>query len=287
MDREAGLTNRRVPTQIDDTDVVDNQNDLIVELQQLRSDNLKLSTAVLALRESRCRCEQDKYNEALLSNSHDHETIISDEDTDSPIGSSIGHGHGHDIPLLDVSYKRISAVHLAGTRILWLSLFLASLALTAVVMESFEHILASQIELAFFVPLMIGHGGNVGGQTVGTVLSALSSQKIKRKDMLSVLLKESISGLLVGCALGFLSAFATSFLMGVSEPVSVVVFATLPVLSVTASGLASTLPFLCMYLGLDAAVVSAPLMTTLVDVLGLVSYFMIARGVFSWYGMRF
>ena len=61
----------------------------------------------------------------------------------------------------------------------WLGIFLLSLSLTSVVMSGFEHTLAEHIELAYFVPLLIGHGGNAGGQTVGTVLGGLSAGQLQ------------------------------------------------------------------------------------------------------------
>lgn len=87
------------------------------------------------------------------------------QDTSSS-SSTASHGHGPP-----VSEDAEALAHYLGTpfyriatrRVLWLSLFLCSLSLTAVIMRRFEHTLSRQIELAYFVPLLAGHGSNTGG----------------------------------------------------------------------------------------------------------------------------
>jgi Mg/Co/Ni transporter MgtE len=167
----------------------------------------------------------------------------------------------------------------------WLSLFLISLSLTSVVMGGFEQTLAQQIELAYFVPLLIGHGGNAGGQTVGAVLSAMSSGEIGSHDCARVITKECLAGL----GSGILTCFAVLPLligMKISTHVSIVVLSTLPILSVFASGVGATIPFVVSRFGADPAVIAAPAMTTFVDVGGLLAYFAIARAVFSFLGQE-
>jgi len=175
---------------------------------------------------------------------------------------------------------------LALERVWWLGLFLASLSLTAVIMSGFEHTLSRQIELAYFVPLLIGHGGNTGGQTVGTVLAAMSSGVVGPSDAARVVGKEACSGLSVGVVLGLLVSTVSRFVMGVSPHVSTVVLFTIPLVSTIAATLASFLPFMCIALGLDPTVIAAPAMTSFVDVTGLLSYFLIAQAVFKMFGLE-
>eukprot|EP00957_Ditylum_brightwellii_P110688 8441255-Ditylum_brightwellii.AAC.1 len=154
-------------------------------------------------------------------------------------------------------------------------------------MNGFEHTLSKQIELAYFVPLLAGHGGNTGGQTVGTILTALSSKTIHpKKDALRVISKEAMSGLTVGLLLGSVVAPTAHYVMGISAHVSTVLACTLPLLSTIAATLASSIPLMCVALGLDPTVISAPAMTTFVDVTGLLSYFLIANAVFRLYGLE-
>lgn len=193
----------------------------------------------------------------------------------------------HGGPVSDVSsYLDKTFVQIAHDRIGWLSLFLVSLSFTALIVNGFEHTLSRQIELAFFMPLLAGHGGNTGGQTVGTVLSALSSGTVALKDAPKVVAKEACSGFTVGCFLGLAVALIAHHIMGISQHVSTVIFLTLPLVSTIASTLGSAIPFLCVSFGLDPSVIAAPAMTSFVDVSGLLSYFLIANRIFKLFGLE-
>jgi Mg/Co/Ni transporter MgtE len=210
------------------------------------------------------------------------------------------------------AYSKVNVGQLVAGRGGWLSLFLLSLSLTSVVMSGFEHTLAKQIELAYFVPLLIGHGGNAGGQTVGTVLGGLSSGDLKLSDWSWVVPKEMLAGVGSG-AVTCLAILPLLAAMQISPHVTAAVVITLPVLTVRkdggggssnplhtyfiysvftshlsqvlAAGLAAGLPFFVAACGLDPTAVAAPAMTTLVDVCGLLAYFSIARLVFAFCGL--
>lgn len=185
-----------------------------------------------------------------------------------------------------LEYKSKTAFSIAYERVWWLAFFLLSLSFTAIIMNGFEHTLSKQIELAYFVPLMAGHGGNTGGQAVGTVLSALSAGVISKKDAMGVVGKEAMSGLFMGIILGSLVGPISHYGMGISVHVATVVSVTFPLLSTIASLLGSSLPFVCVMLGLDPAVIAAPAMTSFVDVSGLLCYFLIANKIFKLFGME-
>lgn len=171
-------------------------------------------------------------------------------------------------------------------RVGWLGIFLGSLSATAVIMNTFEHTLEKHIELAYFVPLLAGHGGNTGGQTIGTVLSALSSGAIRPKHAARVVFKEALSGVMSGLILGTVVSPIAYKLLGISYHVATVLFCTMPLVSTIASSLGACIPFLCIFLGLDPSVIAAPAMTTFVDVCGLMSYFIIANYIFKLYGLE-
>jgi Mg/Co/Ni transporter MgtE len=206
-----------------------------------------------------------------------------------PLSSS--HLHGSSGSAGDLSddelslYIRRPFYSIAFQRVGWLSLFLASLSLTAFIMNGFEHTLSRQLELAYFVPLLAGHGGNTGGQTVGTVLSALGAGAIERRNALAVIRKEALSGLLAGSILGCIIGPVAHYIMGITWPVSLVVWCTIPLVSTIASTLGATIPFVCLALGLEPSVIAAPAMTSFVDVTGLLSYFLIANQIFRIYGI--
>lgn len=205
----------------------------------------------------------------------------------SSISKEPSHGHGPPASSEVDAYSSTPFYRIAFSRVGWLSVFLASLSLTAFVMNSFEHTLSKHIELAFFVPLLIGHGGNTGGQTVGTVLTALSTGSITISDAPGVIAKESMSGLLVGSFLGLVVGPVSHYTLGISAHVSTVIFFALPMISIVASSLASVIPFVCVRAGINPAIVSAPAMTSFVDVGGLIGYFVIAQRVFMLFDVKF
>jgi Mg/Co/Ni transporter MgtE len=203
--------------------------------------------------------------------------------------AAVGHGaHGGGGDAMDdlATYLEKPSFQIAKHRIGWLSLFLCSLSLTAVIMNGFEHTLSRQIELAYFVPLLAGHGGNTGGQTVGTVLSALSSGAVQPSDAPRVIIKEAMSGLIVGCILGMCLGPIVHYGMGISEHVATVLCCTLPLVSTIAATLGSAIPFAAVALGLDPSVIAAPAMTSFVDVSGLMAYFLIANQIFRLFGLE-
>jgi len=196
---------------------------------------------------------------------------------------------GHGPPANDEdpgTYLESPFYRLAIKRVGWLAIFLCSLSLTAVIMNGFEHTLSKQIELAYFVPLLAGHGGNTGGQAVGSVLSALSTGSVTSKDAFKIIKKEAMSGLFVGLLLGSIVAPTAHFVGGISRHVSCTILCTLPLLSLIAGTLASSIPFAAKAFGLDPTVIAAPAMTTFVDVTGLLAYFTIANKIFAWYGLE-
>jgi magnesium transporter len=210
---------------------------------------------------------------------------------DGEKGSAAGHGHGHggDVELSPEELARYlhSPFYRVGLeRVGWLGIFLASLSATAVIMNVFEHTLEKHIELALFVPLLAGHGGNTGGQTVGTILSALSAGTVKVSDAPKVVWKECMAGILSGSILGAIVAPIAYKILGVSNHVAVVLLSTLPLVSMIASTIGSIIPFVCVMVGLDPSVIAAPAMTSLVDVAGLMGYFMIANYIFKLYGLE-
>ena len=214
-------------------------------------------------------------------------TTTDSKKTSPPRAQHGAHGGGGDVSEDELaSYLSRPFYSVASHRVGWLSLFLVSLSLTAIIMNGFEHTLSRQIELAYFVPLLAGHGGNTGGQTVGTVLSALSAGAITLKDAPRIISKEAMSGLMIGIILGMAVGPIAHYVMGISSHVSCVIACTLPLVSTIASTLGSSIPFACAALGLDPSVIAAPAMTSFVDVSGLMSYFLIADQIFKLFGLE-
>mmetsp|Transcript_12017 Transcript_12017/g.28501 ORF Transcript_12017/g.28501 Transcript_12017/m.28501 type:complete len:340 (+) Transcript_12017:197-1216(+) len=246
----------------------------------MSADNVKNSASALG-----------ELKETIRSQKKEIERLKAQIDGSVEAKKSLGHDHGHgggeELTEEEViRYVNDPFFRVGLQRVGWLGIFLGSLSATALIMNVFEETLEKHIELALFVPLLAGHGGNTGGQTVGTILSALSAGTVTRKDAPKIVWKESMAGILSGSILGAIVAPIAYKGLGVSFHVAVVLFFTLPLVSMIASTLGSIIPFVCVFVGLDPSVIAAPAMTSLVDVAGLMGYFMIANYIFQVYGLE-
>lgn len=174
-------------------------------------------------------------------------------------------------------YMAVSVIQLARSRVLWLLLLIVAATLTVGVLEAFEGTLAQVVQLAAFIPLLVGTGGNSGAQAATAAVRALAVGELRTSDVLRVAFRESRVGLLVGLTL---AAVAFGFgLLVASSGIAVAVSLSLVVICVWAAMIGGTMPLLAKRVGIDPAVVSAPLVTTLVDATGLIIYFLIAKAV--------
>ncbi|MDP8905150.1 MAG: magnesium transporter [Chloroflexota bacterium] len=177
---------------------------------------------------------------------------------------------------LAVPYRLASVAHLFRRRIVWLLLLFIAQAYTGTVIRAFEDTLQAQIILAAFIPLLIGTGGNVGSQTVTLIVRAIALAEVRLADVGWIIWKEIRVGLLIGAVMGVV-AFLRGELLGVGSDVGAVVALTIVAICLWSATVAAVLPLALRRLRIDPAVVSAPLITTVVDGTGLVIYFEIAR----------
>lgn len=171
-------------------------------------------------------------------------------------------------------YLSASPLRLAGLRVVWLLILIVAATLTVSVLQLFESSLEAVTALALFIPLLVGTGGNVGAQAATSAVRALAIGEVRPSDALRVAWRESRVGLLLGVVLG-----ALAFLAGliVSTPaVGVTVGISVVLVCIWAATVGSLMPLMARALNIDPAVISAPLVTTLVDATGLVIYFVVA-----------
>ena len=171
-----------------------------------------------------------------------------------------------DNPIFRVVRKRIG----------WLLLLFVAGTLTSAVLHRFEDELAAVVALAFFIPLLIGTGGNAGAQTVMTVIRSLSLGEVGVKQAWRVVLREATTGMVVGLLVGVV-AFGQALLWRAPLLLAVTVSVTMFAICVWSTTVGSLIPIAAERFGVDPAVLSAPLITTLVDATGLVIYFTIAK----------
>jgi len=185
---------------------------------------------------------------------------------------------GGSVPL-GRPYLDTTIVSSVGKRIGWLLLLFITGTLTGTVMSMYSELLQSVIILSTFVPLLTGTGGNVGSQTTATIIRALAVGDIHTRDALVVIWREFRTALLLGLLLA-LGGFVVAQLLWHSGFEVALVVALAMLCIVVWSELAGTfLPLLAARVGIDAALVSGPLMSTVVDATGLLIYFSIASAI--------
>lgn len=177
---------------------------------------------------------------------------------------------------LNVSYRSSSMWLLFRKRIVWLLLLFVAAGYTTTVLQAFEEDLAGVVALAFFIPLLIGTGGNIGSQTVTLVVRSMAIGEIGLRDVGWILFKELRVSLAIGLVMAGV-AFGRAEMLGAGSQLSAVVAAAILAICVWSASVAAALPLILKRLRLDPAVVSAPLITTLVDGTGLLIYFEVAR----------
>jgi len=166
------------------------------------------------------------------------------------------------------------------SRVGWLLLLFLAETATGSVLRLFEDELATVVALSFFIPLLIGTGGNTGAQTVSTIIRGLALKEIRVRDTVRVLARELGSGLLLGLLLGAV-AFGRAMLWGSGAQLSLVVGLTILAICTWANTIGSMIPLGAQRFKVDPALVSAPLITTLVDASGLAIYLLIAKALLS------
>ncbi|MEA5506463.1 magnesium transporter [Halotia wernerae UHCC 0503] len=174
------------------------------------------------------------------------------------------------------NYFQMNLLEVARKRVVWLFVLLITNTITGTIIKSQEDILTKVVTLTAFIPLLTGTGGNVGAQSSTVVIRGMNTDEIRSLGALQVVGREAIAGALLGVMLGSIATVWAYFLQGRIE-VAIAVGVSLVAISVLASISGSALPFLFRFLRLDPALMSAPFITTAVDVLGVLIYFNLAR----------
>ena len=174
------------------------------------------------------------------------------------------------------NYFQTDLLTVARKRVVWLFVLLITNTGTSAVIRSQQDILQEVVALAAFIPLLIGTGGNVGAQSSTVVIRGLNTEEVRISKAMRVIQREAIAGAFLGLMLGVVVTIWAYFLQG-NLPVAIAVGISLLAISILASFSGAALPFLFRSLGLDPALMSAPFITTAVDVIGVFTYLTVAR----------
>ena len=178
---------------------------------------------------------------------------------------------------LEVPYLRASPLLLFRKRIVWLLVLFFAQFFTISIQEHYDAVLQQVIALAIFVPILIGTGGNVGSQTVSTIIRAMALGEVQTRHITRIIGKEMLTGASLGVVMGGLMFVRAEFTGSGSTDVAIVVGLTVLALTTWAATIGAILPIVLSKLKFDPAVVSAPFISSFVDGTGLIIYFTLAQ----------
>jgi len=178
-----------------------------------------------------------------------------------------------------VDYFRASALQIARQRVGWLLLLVFVGMVSGLVMGHFEAMLSQYVAIAFFFPVLMDTSGNAGCQTSTVVVRGLATGEIRSRDILRILGKELTVALYVGAALAGLAAVRALLTPNAPAGLELTVAVAMFMAVVIAKSLGALLPILFKRLGFDPAVMSAPLITSILDVGVLSLYLLLARAI--------
>ena len=183
-------------------------------------------------------------------------------------------------------YLKTDVLSIFKARVPWLLILMISSTVSSAILAGFESVLPAVLVL--FVPMIMGTGGNSGGQSSVTVIRSLSLSEIELADIILVFWKELRVGVMCAISVGVVT-FAKVFLIdglllanpAIDLTVSLVVSVALALTIIVAKIIGATLPLLAKRVGLDPAVMASPLITTLVDAISLIIYLFCAANIMN------
>jgi len=177
-------------------------------------------------------------------------------------------------PLAELSLKTAPIITLYQKRVFWLVILVFGSLLSGIGIAHFEEIISTHIVLVFFLPLLVGSGGNAGSQSATLMVRALATGDVQFKDWFSLLGRETVVALCLGvtmaCAVSMLGYIRGDFMVAIVLAISMVGI----VLMGCRTGM--SLPFILNKLKLDPASASAPLVTSICDATGVIIYLFVA-----------
>lgn len=176
----------------------------------------------------------------------------------------------------DKPYLKMTVFETWKKRVPWLLVLMISSTFTSKIIQSYEAALASAIILTNFIPMLMNTGGNAGGQSSATLIRGMSLGEVRYRDIFKVLWKEVAVSVYCGLTLAAANFVKLILIDRIDIPVALVVCLTLIVVVIAANLVGVMLPMLAKKIGFDPAVMSSPVVTTVVDALSLTIYFNLA-----------
>ena len=175
-----------------------------------------------------------------------------------------------------IEYGKVNFLELVKRRLGWLILLLILDFFTGTVLKAYEEAIASVVALSFFIPMLLDTGGNVGSQVSTTIIRGLATGDVKIDNLPNIIKKELSAALIIMFSLAAV-AFLRAYFLQKSLTLALTVGFSMSLIALLAILTGIALPIIGMLVGFDPAVMASPLITSVVDVLGLIIYFKIAQ----------
>jgi len=205
-----------------------------------------------------------------------HDVIEEEASEDFHRMGSIAEGFGPSAAELS-GFRPSDLYYLFLKRIPWLLALVFMNIFSGAGIAYYEHTIDAVVSLVFFLPLLIGSGGNAGSQSAMLMVRALATGEVHMKDWLKLLSREILVALAIGVCMGLAVSMIGIFRVG--PDVTVVVALSMVTIVLMGCLMGMSLPFLLTRLKLDPATASAPLVASLADIGGILIYF----GIATWY----
>ncbi len=186
---------------------------------------------------------------------------------------------GSAILPLENKLLNTSTFDLFRRRISWLIILVIVNIFAGAGLAHYENLIQSVVALVFFLPLLIDSGGNAGAQSATLIIRSMALGEIELKDFLKAITKELSVSLLLGLAMGI-----AVFVLGVFRAditIGIVVSIAMTIIIIVSSLIGIILPFIFNKIGLDPAVASGPLITSIADIIGILLYFSMAKSLLN------
>lgn len=178
------------------------------------------------------------------------------------------------------SYFGTSVLQHAKHRSLWLMLLMLSATVTGELLGHYEKAMAAMPVLITFIPMLMGTGGNCGSQSSTLIIRGLAVGEIQFKDIFRVIFKEVRVALVVSFSLAVVNGIRIYIMYDRDIMLSVAIGITMMAVVVIAKSVGCILPLVAKKLGLDPAIMAAPLISTILDTCTILVYFNIVTAIF-------
>ena len=162
----------------------------------------------------------------------------------------------------------------------WLLVLFVGEMFTGTALRHFDDVIASVAQLSYYIPLLISTGGNSGGQSSMLIIRGLAVGEINTGDWYRVLVREVVQGIALGLILATIGVVRV-LLWGDGISFAVLIGTSLVCISIMGCTIGGMLPLVIKRLGLDPATGSTPFIASLVDVLGILIYFGLAKVILA------